>query len=475
MLEKVLTERVDLLVARGTVVSSRGRTEADVAVRDGRIVAVGSDIDVAPERVIDVLGRLVLPGIIDAHTHPVYADDLGRTGLAGVSAGVTSVIAFVAAFPSWGFPKTTPDEVVADYLSRWDGHPPCDFALHVAFDAVDDVADQVPRLVARGVSSFKFFLAYRKRGMMVDDRALIAGLETVGKAGGIAAVHAENGDGIDHLESSLWEEPGLPNGAFLACHTHLFEAEAVLRVVALAEAVKCPVYIPHLAAGDGLDVIALARRTSRVPIWVETCPHYLSLTNQDVLDRGALSKIAPPLRHAEDNERLWRGLAAQTVQFIATDHAGRTLKMKAQGANILQAPYGAEGIEHLLPLVYGDGVRGGRITLERMVTLLCENPADLFGLSPRKGRITVGADADLAILDPNGTTECTVGRHVGASDYCLYEGRTLPGAVTHTIRRGQILLDDGELSRSATGGIFLPREPLSIRGTPMIDGIAAAS
>lgn len=464
----------ELLVRGGTVVSAAGRVRADVGVRDGVIRAVGDLGDATADRVIEASGQLVLPGVIDAHTHPVYADDLARTALAGVSAGVTTTIAFIAAFPSWGFPKTTPSEVVDDYIATWNGVPATDFALHVAFDSHDDPAAEVPRLVERGVTSFKFFTAYRKRGMMVDDRQLLAGLEAVARGGGIAAVHAENGDGIDFLESRVWDEPDLPHETFLECHTHLFEAEAVLRVISLAEAVGCPLYIPHLAAGDGVEVIQLARRTARVPVWVETCPHYLMLTNDEVLTRGALSKIAPPLRHPSDNDRLWSAVADGTIQVVGTDHAGRTLEMKAQGANILQAPFGAEGIEHLLPLMYGEGVAAGRLSLERMVAVLCENPADLFGLES-KGRIEVGKDADLVVLDPEGTSRCSVDDHVGASDYCLYEGRSLPGRVRHSIRGGTVLLDDGELAENPNGGRFISRLPLGKRPVPQIDGVAARS
>lgn len=463
----------DLVVRGGSVVSSTAVTRADVGVVDGKIATVGDlGADFTADRVLDATAQLVLPGVIDAHTHPVYADDLERTALAGASAGVTTIIAFVAAFPSWGFPKTTPSEVVDDYLAKWDGVPATDFALHAAFDSVDDPAVEVPRLVERGVTSFKFFTAYRQRGMMVDDRHLIAGLEAVAKAGGIAAVHAENGDGIEYLESRFWDEPDLPHEAFLGCHTHLFEAEAVLRVIALAEAVGCPLYIPHLAAGDGVDVVNLARRTARVPVWVETCPHYLVLTNDEVLQRGALSKIAPPLRHESDNERLWAAVADGTVQVVATDHAGRTSAMKAQGINILQAPYGAEGIEHLLPLMYGEGVARGRLDVQRLVAVLAENPADMFGLDS-KGRVAVGRDADLVVFDPAGHTRCTVDRHVGASDYCLYEGREVAGRVRCTIRRGQFLLDDGRLADDSGGGRFVRRLPIGRRPLPQLDDVSA--
>ncbi|GGK99031.1 amidohydrolase family protein [Nocardia jinanensis] len=463
--------KVDVLVRGGEVVSSAGVQRLDIAIDGGRIVALGQDIGAEARETVDAAGCLVLPGVVDAHTHPVYADDIERTSAAGAAAGVTTLLAYVGAFPSWGFEKAAVHEVVSRVIEDWQGRPVGDFGLHVAFDSVDDVAAEVPRLTELGVSSYKFFLAYRKRGMMVDDRALLAGMTAIAQAGGIVAVHAENGDGIDHLESQYWDRPDLPDSAFLACRGHLLEAEAILRVIALAQTTGVALYIPHVAAGSGMEVVELARRTSGVPVWIETCPHYLVLTNDEVLQHGALGKIAPPLRHDSDRESLWDAVAAGGVQVVGTDHAGRTRAMKAEGVNILQAPFGAEGIEHLLPLVYGLGVRTGRLGIERMVQVLSENPADIFGLSPRKGRIAVGADADLVLLDPGGTTRCAAEDHLGASDYCLYEGIELPGAVRRTIRRGVTIAVDGALVPGVSGGEYLARSGFHVRPIPRIDEV----
>ena len=463
----------NLIVKGGDVVSSTGVSRADVGVVDGTITAV-ADLggDATADRVVDAAGQFVLPGVIDSHVHPVYEDDLARASRAGASGGVTTIIAFVAAFPSWGFPKTTPSAVVEEYIRTWDGKPMTDFALHVAFDNTDDSEAEVPKLIDLGVTSFKFFMAYPRRNMMVDDAHLITGLEAVGKAGGVAAVHAENGSGIDHLESQYWDDDEVDNSRFLECHTHLFETEAVLRVIALAEAVGCPLYIPHLAVAEGIDVVQLARKTARVPVWVETCPHYLELTNDEVIKRGALSKIAPPIRLEKDNERLWAALADKDVQTVGTDHGAQTIERKAKGKNVLQAPYGAEGIEHLLPLVYGRGVAAGRIDIQRLAAVLAENPADIFGLD-KKGRIAVGKDADIVVLDPAGHTKCTIEDHVSTGDYCLYEGHEMPGHVRYTIRRGELMLDDGKLAENGTGGKFLKRVPIGKRPLPLVDGIVA--
>ncbi|GAA2122625.1 dihydroorotase [Nocardioides bigeumensis] len=450
-------EQFDIVIKGGTVVSGQGETQADVGIQGETIAAVGPDLRGGAARVIDARNKLVLPGVIDAHTHPVYTDDMAATCRAGASGGVTTILSFVGAFPSWGFPKTTPSEVVGSFVDAWSGQVACDFGLHAAFDAADDVAAEVPKLVAAGVSSFKFFMAYRARNMMVDDRSLIEGMKVIADHGGIAIVHAENGDGIEYFESQFWDQADVPHATYLHCHTPLFETEATLRAIALADAVGCPLYVPHLAVAEGITAIELGRRTASTTVWVETCPHYLLLTNREVIERGALSKIAPPIRLERDNESLWRGVADGTIQTIATDHAARTVEIKSDAPNLLQAPYGAEGIEHLLPLTYSEGVRGGRISLQRMVQVLSENPADIFGLSPRKGRILPGADADVVVLDPAGEALCTAERHVGSSDYCLYEGQRLVGKVTETLRRGHVVVDGGKLVDDITGGRYVPR------------------
>jgi dihydropyrimidinase len=455
--EDGMSARADLLVRNGLVVSGHDARLADVAVRGERVLAVGDLGPMPAERVFDADGLLVLPGVIDVHNHPVYSDDLEQMCAAGARGGVTTVVPFIGAFPSWGFEKTTPLETAKSYVAAWDGRPACDFGVHMAIDSVDDLERDAAALVALGITSFKFFMAYRARGMMVDDDALIRNFDVVARHGGVAAVHAENGAGVSYLESRLWDEGEVDRAAFLECHTDLLEAEAILRAAALADAVGCPLYVPHVAVAEGLDVIAVARRASRSPVWAETCPHYLLLTNDAVLEHGSLAKIAPPLRAGEDSDRLWAGIAGGEVDVVATDHAARTRSVKAQGRNLLRQPYGAEGIEHLLPLLYTHGVLAGRFGLERLVRVLCENPADIFGLSPAKGRIAPGADADLVLIDPTVRGTVSAADHRTASDYCLYEGLPVSCEVALTVRRGVPTYDRAGEAVASGGGRFLVR------------------
>lgn len=238
-----------LLIRNGAVVSSQRTRRLDVLVEGERVVEVRPDIDSPAGREIDATGCLVLPGAIDAHTHPFFADDLEQLSLAAAVGGVTTVLSFIGAFESWGFEKGPIHDIIAQYISEWDGRPAVDFGLHAAFDSTDDVRREIPRLTRLGISSFKFFIAYPRSGRMVDDAFLISAMTDIAAAGGIVAVHAENGSGIEHLESRLWNDRNTSNSSYLECHTQLLESEAVLRVIALADAAGVPLYIPHIAAG----------------------------------------------------------------------------------------------------------------------------------------------------------------------------------------------------------------------------------
>jgi dihydropyrimidinase len=448
----------DVLVTGGVVATSVAVRRADIGVRDGKIVAVGLLEGAHAREVIEANDCFVLPGLIDAHTHPVYADDLASLSAAAAAGGVTTVLSHLGDIPAWGYERRGTATVIEEFIRQWDGRVACDFGIHAAFDGADDPSHQLDRLTEFGIYSFKFFMAYRKRGMMSDDRKIVHSLELIGKAGGVAIVHAENGDGIDFLEARYAEAPMVPRERFLECHTDLLEAEAVLRIIALADAASCPIYIPHIAGAAALAAAELGRRSARVPVFVETCPHYLLLTNDEVLRRGALAKIAPPLRRHTDNEAVWKALRERRIQVIATDHAPRTRAEKEHAGNLLQAPFGAESIEHLLPLVYS-GVCSGEIDLSTLVATTSEFPAKLFGLWPRKGSLQPGADADIVVFDPLQPGECRASGHVSKSDYCLYEGRKTCGTVRRTLRRG-VLTFDGLAPTGVTGGQFLRRQPV---------------
>jgi dihydropyrimidinase len=312
-----------------------------------------------------------------------------------------------------------------------------------------------------GVRTFKFFLTYLKQGWYTDDYQLIKGMDILAQRGGMAMVHAENGGGIDYLEDKYLKGPDASARYFNASRPAALEEEAIFRAIRLAEVVDCPLYIPHVTSARALRPIRQAQAEGR-RVFAETCPQYLTLTQEIIEERGALAKIGPPIRTAEDRAALWEALRDGTLQTVASDHAP---KEKDVHGDFLEQPFGSPQIETLLPLTYDGGVSRGRIGVVRLVQVLCENPARIFGLYPKKGTIAVGSDADLVVFDP--TREFTIraeNQHTNAR-YTLYEGHTVLGWPEMSFQRGRRVLWQGEIVAEPGQGQFLPT--LESRAEPL--------
>ncbi len=457
-----MEKRFDTVIRGGTVVSGQGTVAADIGINDGRIEVVGSNIaEASAARVIDASGQYVLPGVVDAHSHPVYDDGFEATSAGGLLGGVTTLVAYAGPNPAWGRTPNSLTESIERFLEEARKTSLTDFSLHGVVLRHDDVAPQVGNLIGMGIISFKFFMAYKKRGMMVEDYQILRVMDAVAENGGIAMVHAESGAAIDYMTDKYSAMSPVTNDLFTQVHRDLLEAEAIFRAVALAEAVNCPLYVDHVAVKEGVEVVRPLKYRLRMPLFLETCPHYLILTNEEVLRRGPLAKIGPPIRERHDNEALWEGLRDGTIDVMATDHCGIKAETKMSAAHILEARFGAPGVQYLLPLTFSEGVRKGRISLARMVQVLCENPAKIFGLFPRKGTLSPGSDADVVILDPEKRQICSAETQVSKAGYCLYEGRETVGTPSIVLQRGRVLVENGSLLARPGDGRFLPgRNPI---------------
>jgi dihydropyrimidinase len=312
-----------------------------------------------------------------------------------------------------------------------------------------------------GVRTFKFFLTYLKQGWYSDDYQLIKAMDILAERGGMAMVHAENGGGIDYLEDKLLKGPHASASLFNASRPAALEEEAVFRAIRLAEVVNCPLYIPHVTAARALRPIRQAHAEG-LGVFAETCPQYLTLTQDIIEQRGALAKIGPPIRSADDRAALCHALADGTVQVVASDHAP---KQKDPHGDFLEQSFGSPQIETLLPLTYDVGVNNGWISIVRMVQLLCENPARIFGLYPRKGTIAIGSDADLVVFDPAREFTIHADNQHSAAGYTLYEGNCVLGWPTTSFQRGKRVLWQGEVVAEAGRGRFLPT--LESRAAPL--------
>ncbi|MDW7991607.1 MAG: amidohydrolase family protein, partial [Anaerolineae bacterium] len=446
--ENAMEKPYDLLLKGGIVVTGQGMRRADVAVRGETIAAVELDIPAEQAReVVDVAGLYVLPGVIDVHVHPVYLDDVGDCSLVAAYGGTTTLLHYAYARTGESLLEQV-EKMLQDGLAR----SRLDFGLHGGLFEAPRQVPEIPRVMELGVRTFKFFLAYVKQGWFTDDYHLTWAMDILAERGGMALVHAENGGAIDYLEDKYLKRPGASLPEYRRTHPAALEEEAIFRAIRLAEVTGCPLYIPHVTAARCLRPIRQAQGEG-LKVFAETCPQYLTLTDEILDTRGALAKIGPPIRTAADRDALWEALRDGTLQVVASDHAP---KKKDPWGDFLEQPYGAPGLETLLPVTYDWGVNRGWISVVRLVQVLCENPARIFGLYPKKGTIAVGSDADLVVFDPR--REFTIraeNQHSGAG-YTLYEGRTVLGWPVMSFQRGRRILWEGEVVAEPGSGRFLP-------------------
>jgi dihydropyrimidinase len=420
----------------------------DIAVKGDIIVELAPDLNPqAATETIDASGKLVLPGIIDVHTHPVYVDDPGDMSVLAAFGGVTTLIHYAYARPGM---KLT--ETIQEFKDECQRKSLLDFGMHGGiFDAPSQVKE-IPEAMEMGVASFKFFMTYAKLKWMTDDYYLAAAMDLLAQNGGLAIVHAESALAIDYLEDKYLKSGEAQKDVFLKTRPDGLEAEAIFRALSIAEVMACPVYIAHVSAGRGIPPIRRAKDDGRT-VYAETCPQYLTLTDDEVRTKGPLAKIGPPLRTRKDNEALWKAVQEGIIDVIASDHAP---KEKHADDDFFEAPFGSPSCETLLTVSHDEGVNKGKIDLCCLVRVLTENPARVFGLFPKKGAIQKGSDADLVLFDPNARFVISQETQHSNAPYTLYEGRSCLGAPILSMQRGRVILEGGQLRTEPGSARFLP-------------------
>ena len=440
--------KYDLLITGGLVVGGSGIRKADVGIKGEQILSVEPELPrQEASRVIDASGKYVMPGVIDVHVHPVYEDNMRDLSFAAAHGGTTTLIHFAYAKPGMKLAET-----VKKCLEEGSRTSFLDFGIHGAmFDPSSQIAD-IPKVIDLGVASFKMFMTYAKLKWATDDYFLTAAMERIADCGGLAMVHAENGLATDYLEDRSLKIGEDQKEVFLKTRPDLLEAEAIFRALSISAITHCPLYIVHLSTAKGVAPIERAKEEGQT-IYAETCPQYLTLTNETLLRLGPLAKIGPPLRTESDRLGLWKAIQKGTVDTIASDHAPKVKKIEDP---FFEAPYGSPQAETMLTIAYDEGVNTGRIHPCRLVQVLSENPAKIFGLYPKKGALQKGSDADIVIFDPHEVhTIQSKTQHSGVH-YTVYEGRKCLGKPVLTMQRGRVLVEGGEMKGNPGMGKFLP-------------------
>ncbi len=454
----------DTIIKNGTVVTATDTYIADVAIANGKISAVGSNLPAEnASRIIDASNKLVLPGGIDVHTHldmpfggTTSADDFETGTRAAAFGGTTTLIDFAIQYKGQQL-----RQAFDTWMSKASGKAVCDYAFHcIVTDISGGQLSEMNDLIHEGVTSFKLFMAY-PGVFMLDDGSIFKALQNTAKNGAMVCMHAENGSAIDVIvQQALAEGKKAPKYHALTRPTTA-EAEAVGRAVALAEMAGAPLYIVHLSCNEALEKVREARDRG-LPVYAETCPQYLylSLENMDAPGfEGAKYVFTPPLREKWNQEKLWSGLQRDHLQVVATDHCPFCFKeQKELGKDdFTKIPNGGPGVEHRMSLIYSGGVAGGRFSVNRFVELVSTTPAKLFGLYPRKGTIAVGSDADLVIFDPKRQHTISAATHHMRVDYSMFEGIKVTGMADVVLSRGRVVVEGDKFLGKAGQGEFLRR------------------
>lgn len=439
------------LLKGGTVVSGRELKKMDILMDEanGKISAMAEQIGIeaADVEVVDVTGKLLFPGFIDAHTHfdlevsnTVTADDFESGTKAAISGGTTMIIDFAT---------QNRGETLKEALENWhrkaDGRCSCDYGFHMAIsDWNEEVSRELETMMENGVTSFKLYMTYD--AMVLNDKCIYQVLKRLKDLGGITGVHCENMGLIEALVEEEKAQGHFDPAAHPRTRPNLAEAEAIDRLLKLAKAADAPVIVVHLSSGEGYQEIKNAREAGQ-EIYVETCPQYLMMDDSRYGlpgFEGAKYVCSPPLRKGGDQTRLWNALHKNHIQTIATDHCSFTLEQKAAGReDFSKIPNGMPGVENRPVLMYTYGVRSERITLNQMCRLLSENPAKLYGMYPEKGCIAPGSDADIVVWNPDVNWTISVQNQVSVADYSPYEGTPVTGMAEKVYLRGRLAAENG--------------------------------
>ncbi|WP_425801267.1 dihydropyrimidinase [Desulfitobacterium sp. Sab5] len=451
---------MDLLIKNGTIITSTETYQADIAVKDGIIAAIGKDFPEDGATVVDAQGKLVLPGAIDAHTHlampfggTISADSYMSGTRAAACGGVTTVFDYPVQRKGMSIL-----ELVNEKKAVCEKEACIDYALHCCITDLNGgaILEEMEKAVEEGISSFKCFFVYKKEGMMVDDGTFAKLLLRAKEIGAMINIHAENPDLID-LNIEQFQKEGKTSAWYhYLSRPEFVEAEADKRAIHWAKSLDAPLYIVHMADKEGLEAAIDAKRDG-YEVFVETCPQYLEFTSE-VYKRedGRNFVCSPPMKGQESQDALWKAIKTGGIDTIATDHCPFQSYEKDWGKDdFTKIPNGCAGIENMYPYMLA-AANEGKITFNKVVELCSANPAKIFGCT-QKGSITVGKDADIVIYDSEKDFTVSVDTMHSDYDHTIWEGKKLHGYPVMTFSRGKLVYKDGEFVGKPGWGQFVKR------------------
>jgi allantoinase len=459
---------VDLVLKNAKVWTSTGLQEGGLAVKDGKIAAIAKDYGLpAAGRTIDANGNLIIPGFVDEHVHmgdpwvgpgkevAVMREDFAYGTMAAAAGGITTVIEMPDSMP-----LVTQLDVAKTKLDVCRRKAYVDFGLHGGFIPDTDYARGIKELYQFGLTGLKTFTCFSiPEWPPCYDGDLYEALKIIHDVGAVALLHAENDFILSANEKRLRNQGRTDIRAHLEWRTPVAEIESDRRMVFFLKETHAKGLIVHTSVPEGVLEVKAARDEG-YEIYVETCPHFLFQTDEDVVKKGPWAKTAPPSRDKERVAKMWQLLNLGYIDTLGSDHSPYTKEEKIAGLkNIWNAGNGAASIEATLPLML-DAVNDGRTTMQRLIQVACENPAKLWGLYPRKGALQVGSDADFVVVDMKAKHKLSNDTTKSKCGWTVYDGTVTQGAPKMTFVRGSAIMQDGEIVGKQGYGQFVSRQNL---------------
>ncbi|NDU99722.1 dihydropyrimidinase [Pseudoroseicyclus tamaricis] len=449
------------VIKNGTIVTADLTYKADILIEGGKIAEIGPGLSGDEE--LDATGCFVMPGGIDPHTHlempfmgTFSTDDFNTGTRAALAGGTTMVVDF--ALPD-------PGQSLTDALKRWhnkSGQAHCDYSFHMAVTWWgEQVFDEMKTVIEdHGINTFKHFMAY-KGALMVNDDEMYASFQRLAELGGIAMVHAENGDVVAELSARLLREGNTGPEAHAYSRPSQVEGEATNRAIMIADMAGVPLYVVHTSCEESHEAIRRARMAGK-RVWGEPLIQHLTLDESEYFntdwDHAARRVMSPPFRNKKHQDSLWAGLQSGSLSVVATDHCAFTTEQKRFGVgDFTKIPNGTGGLEDRIPMLWTHGVETGRLTPEEFVAVTSTNIAKILNCYPKKGAILVGSDADILVLDPAKEKTITASTQASAIDYNVFEGQKVKGLPRFVLTRGHVAVTDGDLTTREGHGEFVKR------------------
>ena len=448
-----------VLIKNGLIVTASDQFRGDILIQDGKITAIGRDLKVQTDETIDATGKYIFPGGIDAHIHMEVPCSDGSISagydtdsIAAAVGGTTTILDYVL---------QENGRSLEDSVSHWSEKSKLsaiDYGFHLIItQANDKTLNELNLMIEQGITSFKLFMA---NDIAMTDKELFRFMSEFKKLGCIACIHAENKDIIATLQDQYVSQGNVSPTYHAKSRPEATEVEAINRAITLSELTGCPTLIAHISTTKGLELVQKAKDNG-IPVFAESCPHYLLLSNEKYELAGHESAkyvLSPPLRNPENFKGLWSGVLNGAVDIISSDHNGFNYSTHKQlgKEDFRKIPNGAPGIEHRFSLIYHNGIKRG-MDLSRFVELVSTNPAKIFGLYPQKGTIAPGSDADLILFAPEAEHLITAENQYQKSDYTPYEQTKLQGKIDTVLLRGERIVHEGNFVGTLGKGNYLKR------------------